>query len=212
MNIPKIFLCAAIAVSIALVPVSLTAQTTDSTYPTLNIAVTDESTVEESCAETDTDSTEMQRALNKPLTIGVKDSCIKADGGILATRILGITVPFIFAIAVLWLILHFRNARERERLRVLEASLRSDRIMPDGFYRCLNNKPIENKLQTGICWIGAGLAIILFFLNVATEVAPVGVLPLFIGLAQVIVYRVQSRKNRYNNPFDDNRHDDAQQD
>lgn len=211
MNIPNFFLFSAIAALSSMMPANLTAQTADSSALTKAVAVADESTVEVICEETHTDSTEMQRALNTPLTISVDNDNTLTKGN-LPVKILGITVPFIFAIVVLWLILHFRNDRERERLRVLEASLRNDRAIPDGFYRCLERKPVESKLQSGICWIGAGLAIILFFLGVAEEVAPIGVLPLFIGLAQVAVYRVQSRKDRKINSSDDNRHDNARQD
>ncbi len=105
-------------------------------------------------------------------------------------------LTFAFIIGIIWIVLHYRNARERERLRLLERSLSHETPLPPEFFSTVNGRPAERELQSGIIWIGAGLAICLFFLLVAFSVWPIGLLPLFIGISHVAVY--MARKNASN--------------
>lgn len=111
-------------------------------------------------------------------------------------RILGLIIPFASVIILIWLLLHFRNERERDRLRVIEMSITKGCPLPTEFYTHAGKSSPDGKLQSGICWIGAGLAIMFFFGNVADDVAPIGILPVFVGIAQLAAYRARSRRQK----------------
>lgn len=132
------------------------------------------------------DETPVEQAINQPVHFDSFD----------IVRILGLILPFVSVIILIWLLLHFRNERERDRLRVIEMSITRGCPLPTEFYTHTGKNSPDRKLQSGICWIGAGLAIMIFFCNVADEVAPIGILPIFVGIAQLAAYRVQSRRRK----------------
>lgn len=160
--------------------------------------------VEEATAVQAIHETPVEQAINQPMPIG----------GVKVTKILGLTIPFLFVIALIWLLLHFRNERERDRLRLIEVSLNKGCPLPTEFYTSTGKSSPIGKLQSGICWIGAGITIMFFFGNVADDMTPIGILPVFVGIAQIAAYRVQSRKQKesekYNIPLPKTPRDDQQ--
>lgn len=171
------------------------------------ISVTDSTTVaaiNDTGIEPTSEETPVQQVINQPMHF-------KTDGLI---KILGLIIPFASVIILIWLLLHFRNERERDRLRVIEISLNKGCPLPTEFYTHTTKNSPYGKLQSGICWIGAGVAVIVFFGNVADEVSPIGIIPFFIGIAQLAAYRVQSRKQKqsekYNIPQPRLPHNDQQ--
>lgn len=110
-------------------------------------------------------------------------------------QVLGLLVPFATSIGIVWLVLYYRRERQRDRLRIIEISLTSGRPLPPEFYYT-TPRPIRQKLQSGIRWIGGGLAIIMFFAMVEAEMWPIGIFPLFIGIANIAVYIAGSRERQ----------------
>ncbi len=124
------------------------------------------------------------------------------------TQVIAITVPFVCIIIAIWLVLHFRNKTLRDKLKVVETSIVHGQQLPPEFFGGGSLNKDDKLLQTGIYWIGSGLAIILFFIIAgAEEVASLGIIPLFIGISRCVVYyvkRLNSKKHASNS--------DAQQD
>lgn len=105
--------------------------------------------------------------------------------------ILALTIPFLTAIAIVWIILYYRRERERDKYHILEKAIEHDRQLPAAFYHSVQ-KPIVQKIQSGICWIGVGIAFIIFFICIDESVWSIGIIPVFIGLAQIAMFIVQT--------------------
>ena len=109
---------------------------------------------------------------------------------------LGVTLMFISGcIAILWLLLHFRRMQYLDRLHIVDKSLELDRPLPKEFFMT-GYKPVYKKVSSGICWIGAGLSVIVFFMLVDAEVWALGILLIFIGLANIASYIIATRSSR----------------
>ncbi len=109
--------------------------------------------------------------------------------------ILAITIPFLTAIAIVWIILYYRRERERDKYRILEKAIEHNRQLPAVLYHSVP-KPIVQKIQSGICWIGVGITFIIFFICINEEVWPIGIIPIFIGIAQIATFIVQTKISR----------------
>lgn len=104
-------------------------------------------------------------------------------------RILGLLMVFGSPIGIVWIVLGYRNARYREKLRVVEKSLDLRSPLPPEFFTG-GIKPSWYNLYAGIIWIGIGVSTLLFFLVLEVPVWPIGFVPMFIGISKIIVYRV----------------------
>lgn len=106
--------------------------------------------------------------------------------------ILALTITFLTAIAIVWIILYYRRERERDKYRILEKAIEHNRQLPAVLYHSVQ-KPIVQKIQSGICWIGVGITFIIFFLCIDEKVWAIGIIPIFIGIAQIAMFIVQTK-------------------
>lgn len=102
-------------------------------------------------------------------------------------QLMGLLVPFASAVGIVWLILAYRNRRHRDKLHVIELSIIHHEPLPESFYHSTIRDP-HRRLTTGIYWLGAGLSITLLFVMVCPKLWPIGLFPLFIGIARVAAY------------------------
>ena len=117
-------------------------------------------------------------------------------------RITAIIVPFASAIGIVWLILAYRQRRHRDRLRIIELSLTHGQPLPDSFFRSAGIDP-QRRLLSGFYWLGAGIAIILFFAATFQAVWALGLFPLFIGIGRIVVARIETRQKEKENSRND---------
>lgn len=109
--------------------------------------------------------------------------------------ILALTIPFLTAIAIVWIVLYYRRERERDKYRILEKAIEHNRQLPAVLYHSVQ-KNIIQKIQSGICWIGVGITFIIFFICIDEAVWSIGIIPIFIGIAQIAMFIVQTKISR----------------
>lgn len=109
--------------------------------------------------------------------------------------VVAITVPFAFVIVLIWLIFRYSTSRNRERNKLIELSIRERSPLPDSFYKSERSYYTgPRRLSSGIIWIGVGIAFISFFACVGSdEMAVLGLIPMFVGVARIVVYFVGKR-------------------
>lgn len=109
--------------------------------------------------------------------------------------VVAITVPFAFILLLFWLIFRYSTSRNRERNKLIELSIREHSPLPDSFYKSEKNYYSGvRRLSSGIIWIGIGIAFTAFFACVGSdEMAVLGLIPMFVGVARIVVYFVSKR-------------------
>ncbi len=109
--------------------------------------------------------------------------------------VVAIVVPFAFVILVIWIICRYSTSRNRERSKLIEMSIRERVPLPDAFYKTEKSYYLgPRRLSSGIVWIGVGISVSLFFFAVGSEeMAALGLIPLFVGIARIVVYFVGKR-------------------
>lgn len=113
-------------------------------------------------------------------------------------RVVALVVPFASGVGLVWLLLAYRNRRHRDRLRIIELSITHGQPLPDSFFRQAGIDP-HRRLLSGYYWLGAGFAIVIFFLATFSPVSALGIFPIFIGIGNIIVGRTESRQKENNN-------------
>lgn len=120
------------------------------------------------------------------------------------TGVITVTISLLAVIAIVWITCSFRAKIAESKMKVVEKAIENRCELPAEFYSPRSPRS-PKRLQTGICWIGVGLATIIFFFLHDAEVAAMGLIPLFIGIAQVTVYLVlNNQKERRHINYDDN--------
>ncbi|MBD5320382.1 MAG: hypothetical protein HDS07_05755 [Bacteroides sp.] len=127
------------------------------------------------------------------------ETVVQVDYDLTATLIhnaviaLGCTLIFIGGcIAFVWLLLHFRRRQHLDKLEVVSKSLELNRPLPKEFFHT-GYRPTQRNLTGGICWVGAGLSLIVFFLVLSIPMWPIGLLLITIGISKIVGYIVATR-------------------
>ena len=108
--------------------------------------------------------------------------------------VLGITVPFAALVLIVFLITRAFNARKRVKYDTIVKAAQAGHPLPPEFYR-YDAPARKSKLQSGIVWIGWGVAFeILTLIGIGTCWCAIGVVPIFIGLARIITYYVENKR------------------
>lgn len=106
--------------------------------------------------------------------------------------IISIVTPFVFIIALIWLILYYKRRSQKERLQVLELAIKHGYPLPQTFYD-RNNSP-RQQLKSGLSFIAWGLGIMIFFFAVGTSgTAMIFLVIVLIGLAKIGMYLYDSK-------------------
>lgn len=126
--------------------------------------------------------------------------------------VFGITVPFGALVLIVFFICRSFERRKRMKYETIAKAAETGHPLPPEFY--LTDAPrSKNKLQSGIVWIGWGVAcIILSLAKFSGGWAAIGMIPLFIGLSRLAVYFLARRKNDCSTDSESTDFHDAQQD
>ncbi len=109
--------------------------------------------------------------------------------------ILGILTPAAVVVLITFFICQYRRQKVRDRNDIIRQAIAAGYQLPDSFY--LQEKHTA-RLQSGIVWIGWGIAIsLLYFLSSFGKLwLPVGIIMMFVGISRLVVYFITRNENR----------------
>lgn len=121
------------------------------------------------------------------------DNWIDRNGGetlvALTAIVFSLGMPLLIVIAVLY----FRHKNRKAQYRLVEQALAAGQPLPEDFFRRTDTTDIHAKGIKNIC-TGAGLCLFLWFLTGKFNVASIGLLIMFTGFGQLIIYYTRPRK------------------
>ena len=146
------------------------------------------------------------------------------EGGDLVVTILGLTIPFLFAFGIVWLILWTKKNKFQEKCKIIDKAIEMNYQLPDSFYSDRNymGYPVDEekeenstknsrprfvvdskKLQTALLWIAFGLTGVFFFGYVgAHPLAILCLLAVFVGIAKLVTIYLTNRSYGRNDRID----------
>jgi len=125
------------------------------------------------------------------------------------STIIMIVVPALFVILIIWMIYNERQKRRKLQAEIYIKSIEKGLpVQKDLFMR-----PQRKPLHTGIILISSGIAIMLLFWLISVSlssinpssskafltITPVGLLPLFVGIAHLIIHFLEKNNNESDN-------------
>ncbi|WP_321334855.1 DUF6249 domain-containing protein [uncultured Bacteroides sp.] len=132
--------------------------------------------------------------------------------------IVAIIMIFGFPIFIIFILFFFRYKNRKAKYRLVEQALAAGQPIPEGVF----NERIENDIRTrGIknTFIGIGLFIFLWALTNNFGLGCIGLLIMFTGLGQLVIYYTQnssapknSKETSFNNRKQDHKNNDEEKD
>lgn len=123
--------------------------------------------------------------------------------------VFGVTIPFTALVLIIYFICQSAVKRRQIRYEAIVRAAEAGHPLPPQFYES-EMQAGKSRLQSGIVWIGWGVAISLFGFFVDAEgIFAMGIIPLFIGLSRLAVFfydkkkKEKSRNNRCDNSTPD---------
>lgn len=122
------------------------------------------------------------------------------DAGPFAVAIMGIVgvfiAPAIVAIIVIWLVFRNKGKKEEMKFDTLKLMVEKGVPIPENFSFADPVPAPGANLRRGLILIALGVGIAVFFLIVnAPEGAGLAAIPFFIGLAYLLIWRLEKNKN-----------------
>ena len=108
--------------------------------------------------------------------------------------LIAVVIPFASLVLIIFFALRAITSRQRERNKLIEIAIKSNYPLPDNFF----SKPqtSHTRLQSALVWLACGIGTIAFFLVIFDDALyAIGIIPLLIGIAKLITYFVEDRKN-----------------
>lgn len=133
-----------------------------------------------------------------PITINASGSGGSHESpGELAVAMLAIIFIFGSPIMIVAAVLYWAYRRRRLTHETINQYLASGKeIPPQVMEAMLSDRKPKNSLQKGLALSGTGLGIFLCFLLIgSTAAASFGLIPLFIGLAQLLIWKLEKNGN-----------------
>lgn len=111
--------------------------------------------------------------------------------------IFGVTVPFAALVLIIYFICKAAGQYKRLRYETIARAAEAGHPLPPAFYRSESRSP-SRRLQSGIVWIGWGLAFALLgpVADWGEGWIAIAMVPLFIGISRLAVYFLEERKKR----------------
>ncbi|MFA6334014.1 MAG: DUF6249 domain-containing protein [Bacteroidales bacterium] len=112
---------------------------------------------------------------------------------------LGIIVPFLTAILIIFIIFAAKVYRERSRNELIAKAIEHGKeLSPDLFSREEKNEKKSDPLTGALVSIGVGIGlfIALYFFFDGIRYAAFGCIPLFVGIGQLVAYFVNKNKKK----------------
>lgn len=117
-------------------------------------------------------------------------------------------LAILMPVALVGLVLHFKHRRDESTMQTVRELARLGQPIPPALLAPPERTGRGSPLAVALTLVGCGVGLIVFFLNGLPRLQwlwGTGTIPLFIGLAQLIAWRVDQRGN----PHDAVRTDDA---
>ncbi len=121
-------------------------------------------------------------------------------------KLTGMLIPIagmLLPIAIIWMVMRNRLAQQRERNALILQWLDRNLPVPEALLQPVSEperrKPMASPLRIGMTLIGLGLGLILLFVAMGNDMVSlwgIGSVPLCIGLAQLIVWRIEREDAR----------------
>ena len=107
---------------------------------------------------------------------------------------IAVVIPFASLVLIIFFALRAITSRQRERNKLIEIAIKSNYPLPDNFF--FNPQTSRTRLQSALVWLACGIGSIAFFLVIFDDALyAIGIIPLLIGIAKLITYFVEDRKN-----------------
>lgn len=108
--------------------------------------------------------------------------------------VFGTVTPFAALVLIVISIVKSKTQRKKMKYDTINNAIAAGCPLPDSFY--LSETPVvKNRLQSGIVWLGWGMAFIVLGLdNDWTLMVSIGIIPVFIGLSRIAVYFVDFKR------------------
>lgn len=136
------------------------------------------------------DSTQSYRPIN--VEVYYDDSALDLDDEYI-TGIVAIVSVFGGGVMVFFFLFSFWFKAKRDRNRVIETAIKNNAKIDPIIFN--DFKSPRTRLHAALVWMAWGLGIVIFFLFVdAIEVIGLGAVPFFVGVAKLITYFLEDRK------------------
>lgn len=124
------------------------------------------------------------------------DSNATGPFAVAIVSIIGVFIaPAIVAIIVVWLVFRNKGKREEMKFDTLKLMVEKGVPIPEHFSFADPAPGPGASLRRGLILIGLGIGIVIFFLFVeAPEATGLGAIPFFIGLAYLLIWRLEKNK------------------
>lgn len=124
------------------------------------------------------------------------DAADSTDSVAIVAIISGIAVPFGTLILIIYVICRSFTVRKRMKYDLIMRAIDAGHPLPPEFYMT-DGPRNRNKLQSGIVWIGWGLALIILGLMRSRSVLiAAGMIPSFIGLSRLAVFYIEQKNEQ----------------
>lgn len=130
----------------------------------------------------------------KIANISIHQSNNDAGFWVVLIVLIAVIIPFASLVLIIFFALRAITSRQREHNKLVEIAIKSNYPLPDNFF----SKPqtSRTRLQSALVWLACGIGSIVFFLVVFDDALyAIGIIPLLIGIAKLITYYVEDRKN-----------------
>ena len=116
----------------------------------------------------------------------------------------GIVFAFGFPLGIVFIVFYFRYKNRKAKYHLVEQALASGQPLPEDLFK--ETKPTDNRIK-GInnVFIGTGLFIFLWAITGEFGLGCIGLLVMFAGFGQVVIYYTQQDKNerKSSKPYND---------
>jgi hypothetical protein len=107
----------------------------------------------------------------------------------------GLIVPIMVVPLVIWLVFRYRNQKEQRNHETLRRMIEKGMEIPPNLSFGDTAQETGSPLNKGLKYAGLGVGLIVFFLVMdLADIAGVGAIPLFIGLAYVLIWHLEKNK------------------
>ncbi len=106
----------------------------------------------------------------------------------------GLIVPLLMVPFVVWLVFRYRNQKEQRNHETLRQMIEKGMEIPPNI-SFGEAAETGSPLNRGLKYMGLGAGLIVFFLTMdMADIAGVGAIPLFIGLAYLLIWHLEKKK------------------
>ena len=113
--------------------------------------------------------------------------------------IFGIIFTFGMPIAIVATVVYFRHRRNRMLHETLRSMIEKGVPIPPELLHPQEQRNLpKSDIRRGLVWIAVGIGLTVFFLVQDNHVWPIGLIPLLIGVAFLITWKVEGSKNSSN--------------